>query len=315
MKHIVFIVFLFINQLLFAQSTDPWIRFIDSTNDLSGYKDIAGNIKIPLKFVPFTNTDSFYHIMTVSERKDSTYQFYYLLKTGKTVGRDSVYVFDFSFDCESEGKILYRHGGKVGFFDKSGTAIIPAVYNYASPFHNGLSIARINAERKKCTGGDCEHLGWVGGNLVLINDKNEILIDSFNKTEEYYNLNLYSCKVNDRSVDTSIFVTIPGRNGNSYSFIDNEKEFTKWFYKTFLPALGAGKADKYLYKEIYYFIKDTGWISLPQKDYLKSFPTAIYSKRFQPNELKEISVVGAVSILLFTRTLLSECTLMPATEH
>jgi hypothetical protein len=292
MKHILFILFLFINQLLFAQSADPWIRFIDSTNDLYGYKDLAGNTKIPLKFVPFTNTDSFYHIMTVSEKKDSTYQSYYLLKNGKIVGRDSVFVFDFSFDCESEGKILFRHGDKVGFFDKNGTAIIPAVYNYASPFHNGLSIALINAEREKCNGGDCEHLGWVGGELVLINDKNEILIDSFNKVKEYDKLNFYSCRINDRSVDTSISVTIPGRNGNSYSFIDNEKEFTKWFYKTFLPALGDAKAGKYLYKEIFYFKKDIGWISVPQKDYLKSFPTAISSKRFQANELKEISVVG-----------------------
>src|SRR5688572_25077080 len=139
------------------------------TSELSGYRDLKGNIKQPAKFGGFTRADSFHHIIAVTETIDRSYKSYYLLKDGRKIGQDSVFVLDFTFDCESEGKIIFkdRKKDRVGFLDKNGSAIIPAIYNYVSPFRNGIAIAHRNAKRKCLEkNGDttrCEHLGWEGG--------------------------------------------------------------------------------------------------------------------------------------------------------
>ena len=162
------------------------------------------------------------------------------------MGQDSVYYFDFMPDCESEGKILFkdRLKDRVGFLNKDGAVIIPAMYNYASPFHNGVAIARKNAIRK-CWGGgdttDCEHLGWDGGETVLINERNEEVIGNWDQRE--YNLDWYSMKVNDPFVDTTIYVTVIGKKGNRYSFIDCRKEFALWFDRVVIPKVNSEHKD------------------------------------------------------------------------
>lgn len=298
MRHIIIsILFVFSTQYSFGQATNVWIRFYDTTTELSGYKDLKGNIKIPAKYDNFTRADTFHNIIAVTEKIDSSYKSYYLLKDGRKVGQDSVFMFDFTYDCESEGKILFKDNKKdrVGFFDKNGLAIIPAIYNAASPFHNGLAIALKNAKRS-CWGENedtlnCEHLSWKGGETVLINDKNEILVDSLKGDLSI--INWYSLKINDPSGDTSIWVSLKGNRGKVYSFVNYEKEFTKWFYSKFLLALNAPSKDKLkelLFSEVTFWTNKNGWTSLDNNKFLNTFPTSITKERFEENNFKRLSI-------------------------
>jgi len=290
-----FIFILLLNHFSFGQTQDVWIRFYDTTTEQSGYKDLKGHIKIPAKFEDFTRADSFYNIIAVNEKIGSSYKSYYLLKDGSKVGQDSVFMFDFTYDCESEGKIIFqdRRKDRVGFFDKNGVAIIPAIYNYVSQFRNGLAIAHRNA-RRSCweKGGDttnCEHLGWEGGETILINEKNEIIADSLNINLN--NINWYSKKVNAASIDTSIYVNIKGKNNTVYSFVDYDKEFKKWFNNTFLPSLTHQEGLKdLLFTEVTYCCGKKGWTALKNEEFVKEFPNALLPARFEVNKLKEISI-------------------------
>ena len=172
---------LFLSSFIFldsigAQTSEPWVWFSDSTK-LYGFKDLHGNIKVPAIYEGrFMSTpDTFYNIIAVSEKTKQ----YYLLKNGKKVGLDSVYTFDWEYDCEQEGKIRFRNNklNLVGFLDKNGVPIVPAIYSYASPFRNGLSLACYGAslkcvdEREDGDTSNCEHYAWIGGVRRIINEK------------------------------------------------------------------------------------------------------------------------------------------------
>ncbi len=274
-----------------------WINFYDTVNNLSGYKDLKGDIKIAPRFTQ-VSADSFYNINAVTEEIDGSLISYYLLKNGRKIGKDSVYMFDFTFDCESERKILFNNkkNDRVGFFDSAGNVIIPAIYNYANSFYHGLAVARKNAKRKCWDGGKdtvhCEHLGWEGGELVLINEKNEILADSLNEDLGY--INWYSLKQN-AVVDTAIYISIKGRNSITYSFIDYEKEFRKWFADTFLISLKQGDSNginQLLFSEITLWDSEDGWVSLEKEKYVKKFPFVLSWQKFHVNKLKTLSIIS-----------------------
>ncbi|TVT42693.1 WG repeat-containing protein [Hymenobacter setariae] len=230
-----------------AQEDAPWTQFSVQAHGETryGYRDANGRVRIPAKFNDLTNARTFRHIMAVSESMLS--QDYYLLKNGRKVGRDSVFVFDFRFDCESEGKILFRDTRKdrVGFLNAQGKAVIPAIYNFALPFHNGLAVALIGAKRS-CSDHsadtlNCEHLGWSGGQKVLLNERNEVLVNNLNtEPTGSGHLNWYSLKVNDPTPDTATTVTLGAVNGDRYTFTDYEKEFKVWLYNVFVPAVRRG---------------------------------------------------------------------------
>jgi len=230
-----------------SAQTNLWHSYYDKKTELTGYKDAQGKIKVPPKFGQFTHTGIFRNIVPVSEQiaKDK-FSSYYFLKNGKKVGKDSVYIWDFTTDCESEDKIRFkdRKTDRVGFFSKTGKVAIPAVYNEAQPFHNGLSLTIRNGKRM-CSPGKpvdkanpCEHWYW-DGTTAIINTKNQILIDHLDDTGVWH-LNFYSLKVGNQPLDTAIYVNYKGVNGKFYSFIDYDKEFRHWFYKSYLPTLNAG---------------------------------------------------------------------------
>ena len=226
-----------------------WTQFEKQTKAGStfGYKDATGHIRIPAKFGDFSRALRFRHIVAVSE--EATQRHYYLLKNGRQVGRDSVYMFDYTFDCESESKIRFesRAKNRVGFLNGQGRVVIPAVYNYVTPFHNALAVGLIGA-RAKCFSGEkdsiaCEHPGWVGGKWVLLNERNEILIN-FSAEFPWQRLSLYSASINAAAPDTATTVTLRAVNGDRYSFVDYEKEFAKWFYSVFVPAVRMSAVEK-----------------------------------------------------------------------
>ncbi|NTS43518.1 WG repeat-containing protein [Flavisolibacter sp. BT320] len=232
----------------------------------------------------------------MSETINNVETYYYLLKDGRKVARDSVYMVDFTFDCESEEKIIFKDWKKdrMGFLNKDGRPIIPAKYNYVTPFRNGMAIALQNA-RRQCADRtkdttNCEHLSWTGGERILINEKDDVLVDSLEN--DLYSVDWYSKRINDAFVDTSLFITLQGRNNTSFSFVDFDKEFKKWFTNYFLPAAGASRDSllPFLFDEITFWTDADGWVALEKNAFLRTYPGALALATFDTRRHREISI-------------------------
>jgi hypothetical protein len=241
-----------------VHTNSKWYSFYNEATELTGYKDAAGKVKLPAKFGLLTRAHVFDHIIAVDEHlPQDKYKSYYLLKNGKQVGKDSTYSWDFTYDCESEQKIRFRDRktDKVGFFDHNGRVVIPAVYNDAQPFHNGLALVIRNAKRICWEGGEatpknpCEHWSWIGTS-ALINPQNEIVVDSVD-FDSIRDIDWFSLKISDRMPDTSLYTNLKGVNGKYYAFINYEKEFKKWFYRSYFSKVNTNDLLKACFDEVY----------------------------------------------------------------
>ncbi|MCL1972139.1 MAG: hypothetical protein FWG57_04020 [Endomicrobia bacterium] len=227
--------FLIMNTALFAKSNDIWIAFENEDADLIGYKDKNGVIKIEPKFI--VGAGKFENIMAVVEETyDNKWNSYYLTKTGKTAGKDSLYYFDNNPDCESEGFIRFRDHktDKAGMLNKDGDIVIPAEYSDLTRVRNGMIIALKDAV-KKYSG---EHYTWTGGQELLIDTSNNILIDNFPYDD---NLNFFSIKKTKTPHSDPIRKSFLARDGYYWSFIDFKKEFKNWLTNDLLVNLTRKK--------------------------------------------------------------------------
>ena len=248
MKNIVQLFLLLISSFYFSQQDTNWYTFYNSDSTKIGYKDAKGNVRIEPKFeLAMTNSKVFKDVVIVWEyAKNYSGEKYYLNKEGKKFGKDSIYIFDFTFAEESEGKIKFRDSktDKVGFFDKNGQVVIPAIYNDAGDFHNGLVMIMKDVVRKcwKENNGkqpeypNCEHWSWES-KTIMINTNNQELFEipkeNFTNSIDYNNV-YKNFKLNE-NVDSDIYTSYKGNDGNIYSFYSPEKDFKKWFETKFLP--------------------------------------------------------------------------------
>src|SRR5512133_778359 len=140
MKHILLLILCCYCIRVSAPSTDTWTAFWNSDTTLFGFKDKQGTIAISPKFNNFSTATYFDDIIAVVEGEGDSAKLYYLTKTGKIVGADSLYLFDNTPDCENEGFIRFydRKTDQTGLLDRSGTVVIPAVYSELSSVTNGL---------------------------------------------------------------------------------------------------------------------------------------------------------------------------------
>lgn len=223
---------------LLGQSNDTWSSFYNKDTTLIGYKDKNGVVKIEPKFANLTNARKFDNIIVVSEEINDTLKHYYLTKTGKKIGRDSLHIFDNSPDCESEGFIRFRDNktDKVGMFNKNGDIVIPAKYNELTRVRNGIVIALKYAKKKYWEGG--EHYSWTGGQELLIDTNNNALIDNFKFDN---NLNFYTLEKTKKPHTDKIRKSFLAKDGYYYSFVDFEKDFRKWFTNDLLVNLSNKK--------------------------------------------------------------------------
>lgn len=241
-----------------GQEKNIWYPFFLENSNTMGFKDKYGKVMIEPKFFAPFSTGNFENIYAVNEIEGDEY---YILKNGKKVGIDSVYIFDFEYATESEGKIKFRDKktDKVGFFDKNGKLVIPAIYNDAGDFHNGLAVTIKDAVRKcwKEHSGkqpeypNCEHWSWEGRKM-MINKNNQELFEipdeNFTHSIDYEDV-YRNFKVNT-NVDSDIYTSYQGKDGNTYSFYSPEKDFKKWFETKFLPDFKVnGKISDNYYNE------------------------------------------------------------------
>ncbi|WP_264536165.1 WG repeat-containing protein [Flavobacterium sp. N1736] len=266
---ILFYIVLFIKCTLFAQNKDTWVSFWDKDSTHIGFKDKNGNIKIAPKFMGLTSANKFDDIIVVSEEEKDNWKSYYLTKTGKIVGRDSLYIFDNGPDCENEGFIRFKDykTDKMGLFNGDGKIVIPAEYSDLTRVRNGMIIALKGSEKIKDPGGD-EHFSWAGGKEFLIDTNNQILIENFGYNDE---LNFYSLEKSKEKNQDPIRDNFLGTDGQYYSFINFDKEFKSWLKNSLLADLSKDNLLKHSYDKITYWKEqeENGWICKPKADFMK----------------------------------------------
>jgi len=257
MKHYILTCLLIIlGTMLFAQSPDAWFPFWNKDSTLIGFKDKNGVVKIEPRFSSLTSEGTFENIIAITEEKNGDWDNYYLTKSGRIVGRDSLHIFDNSTDCEMEGFIRFHDPktDKVGMFNKNGDIGIPATYNDLSRVRNGMIEANTGGKKKI----QVEHFWWVGSRQLLIDTNNNILIDSF-----YYDgyLNFYSRLIADEPNKDTTRQNFRGVNGKYYSFIDFEKEFRSWLRSNLLKNFTKNNLLNCSYKRIAVWKESKGPIS------------------------------------------------------
>lgn len=242
----------------FGQKDTNWYSFYNSDSTKIGFKDAEGNVKIEPKFETYITNDIFKNVIAVIEYgAEEKLKTYYLNKNGKIFGENSVYMAGTSDYAEKpieyEGIIKFRNPttGNVGFFDYNGNVVIPAKYNDVTNFHNGIARGLRGAVWPKYieNSHDCEHRWWEGGKVFAINIKGEEL---FELPEIYSGETDYEKVIINKKVDSEIYTSYKGTDGNIYSFSNPEKDFNKWFETVFLPDFKKNKTvlPQYFYELI-----------------------------------------------------------------
>lgn len=168
----------------YSQQNNYWTAFWDEYGEKFGFKDDSGLIVTQPKFNGFSSVQRLEYVFIASEKTDDGLGIYYLTKSGKKFGRDSIYIFDNTPACESDGFIRFRDkkSDKVGMFNRDGEVVIPAAYNDLTEVNNGLVIALKDAEKKYWDDhqhSDCNHFSWIGGQTMLIDTSNRVIIENF----------------------------------------------------------------------------------------------------------------------------------------
>ncbi len=144
------------------------LPFSDSSsgNELWGFKTVSGKIVIKPKYES-VGTDTLYNIAFVVlhdswvaiNKKDSV-----LL---------TPYIFDNGPDYLEDGLFRFVENNKIGFANAKGQKIIPARFDFASPFSEGLAAFSVGGKMEKS--GE-EHSIWNGGLWGFVNKKGQVVI-------------------------------------------------------------------------------------------------------------------------------------------
>jgi hypothetical protein len=262
-----------------GQSDEAWTAFWNNDTTLIGYKDRHGVVKIKPKFHSgFTNATKFENIIAIAEDANGDLKLYYLTKSGRIVGRDSLHIFDNGSDCESEGFIRFRDPktDKVGMFNRNGNIAIPAEYNDLTRVRNGMVIAVKGAKKNYWEGG--EHYSWVGGKEILIDTTNKMLVDSFKYDG---NISFFSLQISKRPNSDTIRQNFKSINGEYFSFIDFDKEFRAWLKTSLLENFTKGSLLNATYKEITYWKEPIGWTHETKNSFISRNYELIKAKLLQ----------------------------------
>jgi hypothetical protein len=227
-------ILLLLGNISYSQQTDYWTVFWDKKEENFGFKDLNGNVKIQPKFGFMSFVKRLDYVFIASEVRDEKVDLYYLTKSGKSFGRDSVYFWDNTPDCESEGFIRFRDHKteKVGMFNRNGEVVIPAIYNELSQAKNGLVIALIDAKKKFWDEHDhsgCNHFSWTEGKTILIDTTNKTIIENFTDSLK---LDLYSHLRQDILEEKPAYWLFEGQDGGKYSTRSVQSIFRKAMTKS-----------------------------------------------------------------------------------
>ena len=254
---------------------DAWTAFWDKDNYKYGFKDKNGAIKIPPKFMGMSQAIEFKNIIAVMEEKDGNYDAYYLLKNGERVKNVKMFIFDNSFDCESENKIRFRDEktDSMGYLDGYGNIAIPAMYSIGQPFANGLASV-LKGASLTCMNGKpfsvnnrCEHPHWKGGVSLVINTNNDTVIQGLSLESE---LDRYSLTISHEPSKSKEIESFKGLNGKYYNFINTKKHFEIWFNENILGDLSDVSLRTHTFEQVTLFDREKGWYKQPGQKFWKN---------------------------------------------
>lgn len=275
LKRIFLLVTVIVSNTNYAQQQEDWLRCYNQDSTLIGYKNQKGNIKLAPQFNGmggWTHAEKFSHIITASKSLGKETQRFYITKEKKIIGRDSLYTFDNTADCEREGHIRFRDPVTqlVGMFDKDGNIAIPAKYSMLQPVTNNVAVALYGASKKYY--GDkhnkgCNHYSWQGGTVYLLDTHGNILVENF---EYEYETNLFSLQVTKEHPTEPLRKEYLGKNGMYYSVINYEEEFTQWIQKHLFESLTLEKIKAVSYPEITLWVPEERWVETPKSQFLKN---------------------------------------------
>lgn len=254
----------------FSQADEKWTAFWDDSTQLMGFKNSVGEVMIEPKFMGFTIARAFENVIAVMEENNGQYEAYYLAKSGKKFGIDSLHIYDNGADCESEGFIRFRDKktDMVGMFDKNGNRGIPAIYNEVSRMQNGLIHALKGAKKEYWDShgeAGCTHFSWKGGQHLLLNAKNQTLIADFKYEGP---LDLFNMQVQDEPSTEATKVSFKGVNGKYYVFTDIEKGFKHWLATALIPNLTLRKLEASSMDSLTFWQDPEGWITESKRTFL-----------------------------------------------
>lgn len=287
MKHILPFLLLFLfPTLLSAQEKDAWHAFWNTDTTLIGFKDAQGKVMIEPRFMGFTTAQKFDHIIAVTEQDKENWKSYYLTRSGKIIGRDSLYTFDNGPDCESEGFIRFRDPKTelMGMFNREGKIVIPAIHSALTPVRNGMIVALKDAQKqywnKDKHEDGCNHYSWTGGTETLIDTANNALISRFDYTDR---LNFFTLKISPGPDKDPSRKSFAGNNGQYYSFVDFEQEFRQWLQQKLLDHCSKEDLLRVSYPQITWEAPDA-WNTEAKTGFIDR-NLALLQEKFQ--ELKE----------------------------
>jgi hypothetical protein len=263
-----------------AQASEQWFRFYNSDSTLIGFKNSEGKVTVAPRFETQSGWGAFQNVIAVQEKRGGKYFNFYLTKSGREVGRDSVHFFDSKEDYEEEGFIRFRNHktDKVGLFNRFGDIAIPAIYSDLSRVNNGLITALYGA--KKVISKDGERHSWKDGKEILIDTNNNILIEDFSYNR---NINMYSVLISKKPSPDARRTNFLAKDGTYYSFIDYRKEFISWLKTNVLNEHNKEKLGAALFDSLAYFKQDLGWVTEPKDSYLSKNYERITHKLLQVN--------------------------------
>lgn len=151
--------FIFLSCLLFQQLTAQTIVKFDNGNNII-YKNLQGKTIVKNKKYTIAFTDTISSIGFVGTRKG---EIVCINNAGKELFE--VYKIDNGPDYVSDG--LFRIVGKnskIGFADTCGAIVIPPVFSYATPFHNGEAKVSFGGKNEK----QGEYQSWKSNLWFLI---------------------------------------------------------------------------------------------------------------------------------------------------
>ena len=263
-----------------AQKDTSWVTFRDEKTGLVGFRNHNGKVRIEAVYNDFTIARKFDKIVAVMEENTGKSKPYYLTKSGKKFGINSIYYFDNGPDCEREGYIRFRDNNtdKVGMFNGQGEIVIPAEYDDLTNVRNGLVVALKGAKKKyprDSKPSDCNHFSWVGGKEYLIDTANYIIIENF-KYES--SLDFFSLKIEQEPVKDANRQSFLGVDGRYYSFIDYKKEFQNWLDSFLVDPPSPEKLIENSYHKIFFWKESDGWITETKIEFINKNYEYIESK-------------------------------------
>lgn len=138
-----------------------------SGQELWGFKTTSGQIAIKPRYTYIFGTDTLYDMAMVVLNAE-------WVAINK---RDSIvlkpYIFDNGPDYLQDGLFRFVENNKIGFANSKGQKIIPAQFDFASPFKEGLASFSIGGRMEKL---NKEHSTWTGGLWGFINKKGQVVI-------------------------------------------------------------------------------------------------------------------------------------------